>query len=134
MEYSDQEVAMLPRGLLCCIFLLCGALSAQEFRGTVQGDVTDPSHAALANAGVTLRNVETGIERTAVTDESGHYVFPFVAPGGYTLTVKAVGFKTTVREGIQLSINDSLRVDAELPLGQASDTVQVTGDVAAVQA
>jgi hypothetical protein len=125
---------MLSRGLLCCIFLLCATLPAQEFRGIVQGDITDPSHAAVAGASVALRNVETGIERTTATDESGHYVFPFVAPGGYTLTIKAAGFKTTVRDGIQLSINDTLRVDAELPLGQASDTVQVTGEVAAVQA
>ena len=126
---------MSRRGLLCCILLLfVSGLSAQEFRGTLQGDVTDPSHAAVVNAGVTLRNTDTGIERTAATDEAGHYVFPFVAPGTYLVTVKAAGFKTMVREGVHFSINDNLRVDVELPLGQATDTVQVTGEVAAVQA
>jgi hypothetical protein len=109
-------------------------VAAQEFRATLQGNVMDPSQAGVPNATATLRNLETGIERDTTADETGHYLFPYVAPGRYTLTVKASGFKTTVREGVTLSINDNLRLDVELPLGQASDTVQVTGEVTAVQA
>ena len=41
-----------------------------------------------------LRNIETAIERTVVSDGSGHYLFTFVAPGSYSVTVKAAGFKT----------------------------------------
>src|SRR5262249_38402515 len=120
---------------LSVLFVALSTLvAAQEFRGTVQGDVTDPAHAAVANANVSLRNTETGIERTLTTDGEGHYVFTFVAPGNYTLTVRSPGFKTTVRESIQLSINDSLKVDVEMPVGQATESVQVTGQVTAVQA
>src|SRR5204862_2741357 len=89
--------------------------------------------ASVPNAAVTLKNLETGIERDTVADADGHYLFPFVSPGSYSMTVKAAGFKTTVRDGIKLSVNDSLKVDVALPLGQASDTVQVTGEVAPVQ-
>ncbi|MCZ2147407.1 MAG: TonB-dependent receptor [Bryobacterales bacterium] len=106
---------------------------AQEFRGTVQGDITDPTHATIVGASVTLRNIDTSIERAVKSDEGGHYIFTFVAPGNYSLTVAAAGFKTTVRDGIKLSINDSLRVDVEVALGQTSETVQVTGQVTAVQ-
>jgi Carboxypeptidase regulatory-like domain len=115
------------------LFLIGSLLPAQEFRGTIQGDVTDPTHAAVTSASVALRNIETAIERTVVSDGSGHYLFTFVAPGNYSVTVKAPGFKTTVRDNVRLSISDNLSVDIELPLGQASETVQVTGEVTAVQ-
>jgi hypothetical protein len=118
--------------LLTCALTL--STLAQEFRGTLQGTVTDPSGAGVPDATATLRNVETGIERNETTDPTGHYLFTFVVPGKYALALKASGFKTTVRDAIQLSVSDSLRVDVDMPLGQASDTVQVTGEVAAVQA
>ena len=119
--------------VVCSLFLIASLSSAQEFRGTLQGDVTDPTKAAVSNAAVSLKNADTGIERSMVSDESGHYLFTFVAPGTYTLTIKSPGFKTTVREKVKLSINDSLSVDIEIPLGQSTETVQVTGEVTAVQ-
>jgi hypothetical protein len=106
---------------------------AQEFRATLQGTVTDPTQAGLPSASVTLTNTGTAIERTENTDADGHYLFSFVVPGSYTLTVKAAGFKTTVRDGVLLSINDNLKLDIAMPLGQASDTIEVKGEVAAVQ-
>ncbi len=123
----------MSRYLILYSLLLAGVGSGQEFRGTVQGDITDPTHATIAGASVTLRNIDTTIERTAKTDDGGHYIFTFVAPGNYSLTVAAAGFKTTVRDGIKLSINDTLRVDVEVALGQTTETVQVTGQVTAVQ-
>jgi hypothetical protein len=114
--------------------LLAAAVHAQEFRATLQGTVTDPSQATVPGATVLIRNVETGIERTMETDEAGHYLFPFVQPGNYTVTVKMRGFKTTVRESVGLSLNDNLRLDIELALGEAAETVSVVGDIATVQA
>ena len=116
------------------IGLFASAALAQEFRGTLQGAITDPTQATVPNAAVTLKNLENGIQRDTTADGAGHYLFPFVVPGSYSMTVKAAGFKTTVRDGIQISVNDNLKVDVAMPLGQASDTVQVTGDVATVQA
>jgi len=92
--------------LLICLF---GASAlAQEFRATLQGGIADPSQAAVPKAAVTLKNLETGIQHETTSDAAGHYVFTFVPPGSYTLTVKAAGFKTTIREGILLSIHDNL--------------------------
>src|SRR5579885_2760770 len=115
------------------LVFLSGAVLAQEFRATLQGNSTDPSQAGVPNAPVTLKNVETGIERDTTSDETGHYLFSYVAPGSYSLRVAASGFRTFVREGIELSINDSLRLDVQLTLGPASETVQVSGEVTAVQ-
>ena len=115
------------------VILLCTGAIAQEFRATIRGVVTDPSQASVAAAVVVLRNVETGIERTVATDEAGQYVFPLVPPGNYRLTARSPGFKTTVRENIGISLNDHLRVDVELALGETTETVSVVGEIAVVQ-
>ena len=117
------------------LLLTTAALTmAQEFRATLQGDVVDPSKSTIPTAEVMLRNIQTGIERTTATDSSGHYIFQFVVPGEYSLTAKAAGFKTAVREGIALSLNDNIRLDVELALGATAETVSVTAEVTSVQA
>jgi hypothetical protein len=114
--------------------LLVVESSAQEFRATLQGTITDPSRTHIAGASLFLKHAATGVERAAAADDAGHYVFQFLQPGAYALTTKAPGFKTDVREGIQLSLGDNLRLDVELAIGQANETVTVTGDAATVQA
>jgi hypothetical protein len=106
----------------------------QEFRATLQGNITDPSGAAVPNAAATLKNTQTGIARAEKADQGGHYIFTFVTPGSYLLELQAPGFKTTVREAINLSVNDNLKIDIAMPLGQASETVEVSATVSAVQA
>lgn len=116
------------------LFLLGALLTAQEFRATLQGTITDPSQAVVPRATVVLGNMETGIERQTTTDADGHYLFSQVVPGTYSLRVSASGFKTMTRLGIELSVDDNLRLDTELPLGQAAETVQVLEHAAAVEA
>ncbi|MBK5293146.1 MAG: TonB-dependent receptor, partial [Acidobacteriia bacterium] len=126
----------LPRILAIAygIFVFaCGGI-AQEFRATLQGTTTDPANATIPGAVLTLKNTGTAVERKATADSVGHYIFQFLPPGSYTLSTKAPGFKTDVREGIQLSLGDNLRLDVELALGQTNETVTVTGEVSAVQA
>ncbi len=107
---------------------------AQEFRGTLQGTVTDPSKATIVGAEVVLKNIGTAVERTASTDSEGHYVFQFLPPGNYSLSTRAPGFKTIVRESIVLSLAENVRLDVELPVGETSETVEVRGEIATVQA
>src|SRR5262245_54100434 len=98
----------MPRtATLGLLLLLAGSASAQEFRATLQGTVTDPSQAAVPKATVILRNVDTSIERDTPSDDNGHYLIPFVAPGNYSVTISAPGFRTTVRNGVVLSANDN---------------------------
>jgi hypothetical protein len=63
--------------------LLSASLFAQEFRATLQGTVHDPSQAVVANATLVLLNVNTGVERKALSDTGGRYLFQFLAPGTY---------------------------------------------------
>ena len=74
--------------------------NAQEYRGRVQGVVTDATDAAVSGASVRLQNVDTGVTTIKPTDNYGHYLFDLVAPGAYTLEVgKSKQIPVTVIEG-----------------------------------
>ncbi len=113
--------------------LLLAAMPAQEFRGTLQGTVTDPSNANIVGAEVVLRNTGTGIERRGATDGEGHYLFQFLPPGNYTLTTRMQGFRSDERSGIGITLGDNIRHDVQLQIGQSTETVTVTGDVSTIQ-
>ena len=99
-------------------------LMAQETRGAIQGRVSDSSGGSIAGAQVRAANSATGVELTAVTNESGNYVLPYMLPGTYTLEAQAPGFKKSIREGIELRINDRVDVNLELQVGQTSDSIR----------
>src|SRR5215210_4817061 len=92
----------IPAALLLLIAIVTAG--AQEFRGSITGQVTDPNGAALPGATVTLKNVETNAETTATATDDGSYNFPLVQPGKYTLTVSQEGFNTLVREGVEVNV------------------------------
>ncbi len=124
---------MPGRILAVLAFVLCGLTSAQDFRSTLQGNVIDPQSAAVANAQVTLRNVDTGVDRSSTTDEAGFYIFQFLTPGNYELTVKSSGFRTVVRKGLSLALTQTVREDITMQLGDTAETVNVTADIATVE-
>jgi len=69
------------RGLFAVVLLLIpAAVTAQEFRATVKGQVTDPSHAAVPGATVSVQNQETNETASAVTNADGAYTIPFLRP------------------------------------------------------
>ncbi len=118
-------------------FVLClgvGLAQAQEFRATLQGTVYDPSKAAIVAAELILRNTATSAERRTTTNPMGQYSFQFLPPGVYSLVTQAAGFKTDRRDTVTLSLGDNVRLDVDLAIGQATETVTVTGDVSTVQA
>ena len=73
--------------LTALLLLLAGPVLAQRFTATIRGTVTDPSHAVIVGAKVTLRNEETGLARTAATNEVGNYSFPDLPVGSYQVGV-----------------------------------------------
>lgn len=124
------------RVLLCLSFFI--ALSAggfyrtnaqsQALNGQIEGVVTDTTGAAIANAAVTVRNIETGSERVVNSDESGVYRAPLLPLGTYRVTVEAANFKRLVREGITLTTGQSATIDLALEAGGVSETVTITSD------
>ena len=92
------------RTLLVCILLAFLSVLAygQEFRGRVQGLVTDTSQAVISGANVTLENVNTGVSTVRQTNETGHYLFDLVDPGTYSVSVEFTGFTKVVQENVAL--------------------------------
>jgi len=78
---------MRARILLALILLVAVNLSAQTFRGTILGTVTDPSGAVVAGAKVTVKNTGTGLERATETSGDGSYSLPELPIGAYNVTV-----------------------------------------------
>lgn len=107
--------------------LIAGAAWSQEFRGTISGTLTDPSGAVVPGAAVTVRETHTGTVNRTTSDNAGEYVVPFLLPGDYTITATISGFETVTRSGISLQSQEHPIVDLKLPVGQADQTVTVTG-------
>ena len=123
---------MIQRGAIA-LFAFALTSLAQDFRATVQGTVTDPSNAAIANAAVTIKHVETGVERATVTNDAGYYIVQYLPLGSYSMSIRAPGFRPVQRDNIQLEVGANLRVDVPMQLGDASQTVQVTAEAPGVQ-
>src|SRR6202049_4045323 len=119
---------MRVRIALVFVLLAAISLSAQTFRGTILGTVTDPSGAVLAGAKVTVKNVGTGLERTTETSADGSYALPELPIGTYTVTATLVGFQTAVTNGVTVDVAGERRVDAALKTGQVSSKVEVSAD------
>ena len=112
---------------------LVGALSAQVNTGAITGSVIDPSSAAIAGARVTAREERSNTVAEAVADPQGNYGFPALVPGLYRIEAEAAGFRKLVRSGVELRVNDRLRVDLALPLGQLTESVEVTAAAALIE-
>lgn len=111
-----------------CWFLLlaCAIATAQEFRGTIRGRISDPSGAAIVGASIEVTNAETGVKLTASSNEAGNYQVPFLLSGDYIVRVEHPGFKTLERRGIRVSLNDLVTLDLTLELGQTTESLTVT--------
>src|SRR5688500_13906623 len=114
------------------LLTICLVAGAQEFRGSLSGNVTDPAGAALPGATVELKNVETNVSNTVTTNEEGSFSFPLVQPGKYTLTVTSQGFNTAQREKIEMRVADRLTLDIQLQVG-VTDTVTVVDSAVALE-
>ncbi|MCI0420725.1 MAG: carboxypeptidase-like regulatory domain-containing protein, partial [Acidobacteria bacterium] len=108
-------------------------VSAQEIRGFILGRITDPSGAAVPGARITVANEETNTSVTAQSNEEGNYNVPFLAPGRYTVTAEANGFKKAVRGRIIVQVQDKLTLNFSLEPGDISESVTVTAETPLLQ-
>src|SRR5436190_2192053 len=101
--------------------------------GEITGRVTDPSGSVIPTASITLINVNTNAVRNAVTTDAGVYAFPSVAPGSYQLTIRVPGFKTA-SERFEVQVQQAVRLDVTLQVGQPSESVEVAANADLLQA
>jgi len=130
----------MPRRILCTLLvsvslLLSASLSlhAQSTYGTVAGQVTDSSGAAIADAAVTLTNVGTQEKRTAQSGADGLYTFVNLNPGNYRVDIEKTGFKHFARTDVTVQVQQSTTVNAPLQVGEVSQVVEVTSQTPLLQ-
>jgi len=110
------------------LFLLFPSITLlADVTGTILGTVKDPSGGLVVGARVTAANADTGQQSEGLTDSNGGYRILALPIGRYTVTVSAPGFQSFETTNIDLKVNDQLRVDATLQLGNVQQKIEVNG-------
>jgi len=136
MRYLDSR---RPTGLaslavlVAALVVLAAPAGAQVLYGTLVGNVTDPSGAAVPGATVTLINANTNLAKEATTNTEGVYRFVNVQPGPYKVRVSLTGFKEYVKEGVPIAATTVSRVDVVLEVGALTEVVNVQSEVSVLQ-
>ncbi|MFN7919980.1 MAG: TonB-dependent receptor [Bryobacteraceae bacterium] len=123
----------ITRFALSLLFAACAFPQSEIASATLNGTVTDPTGAAVANAKATVRSLETGFVRSMPTTSAGLYSFRGVPPGTYEVTVEMSGFKSAVRKDITLTVGAVVTVDARLEIGAATETVTVSSETPVIE-
>jgi outer membrane receptor protein involved in Fe transport len=111
------------------LLLFSISLTAQTFRGSIQGTVTDSSGAVIPEAQVTVKNVDTGLERKVTTDQTGFFVARELPIGNYQVTVEKQGFQRAVASNVPVEVAVTRRVDVTMQAGSAGQVTEVTGEI-----
>jgi hypothetical protein len=129
---SGQIWWPLIRGLALSV---CASLTAlaQLYTGSLTGTVLDPSGAPIADARITLDDVDRSTRNWVKTDRSGRYVFRSLSPGNYSVEVEATGFEPRELRNIIIEVNASLSADARLQLAPRRESVLVETDASPAQ-
>ena len=123
------------RYLLLLVVLLAGLpFRASAQNATIVGTLTDPSGSVIANVKITITHVETNLATTLTTNDAGQYVAVDLPIGHYNIKAEASGFKVAEQKNLVLQVGDRTRVDFQLALGAATETVTVEANVVRVQA
>lgn len=109
------------------------AVLGQDYRGKIQGIVTDSTDAAVAGAKVTARNINTGISTTRESGTNGSYLFDNVEPGTYTVSAELAGFSRQQQENILVQTRADVSVNFSLKPGQLVETITVSAQTVALQ-
>jgi hypothetical protein len=112
--------------LIACFILLAIApmeLQAQEYRGTITGQVIDPAGNVVVNAIVVAKSPEQTY--TGKTDSKGNFYIPYVQPETYSVRVDAPGFKSVVHQGVVIDVSAKVSQNFQLPVGEVNETISV---------
>ena len=129
MQLLSRSIVWGAGMVLCAVHAYAQAVAG----GQIQGMVTDPSGGAIAEAKVTVEQMESGLKRTVTTGSDGHYVVPNLPVGPYNLQAGAGGFTNYQRSGIILRVGDDLQVNVALPLGEVTEKIEVSAAASMVQ-
>ena len=110
---------------LLILLSLAGVLAAQETRASILGRATDASGAVIPGVSIRATNTATNVVVSSRSNAEGNYEILYLVPGTYKLTAELTGFKTFVRDGIELRIGDRIAIPLAMEVGQVSEQVTV---------
>lgn len=113
---------------------LPGAAQTSAATGAIAGKVTDESGAAMPGVAVTIENVATGVDRSAITDGAGRYLAPLLPVGSYRVTAELQGFAKVQREGLRVGIGETISADLTLKIAGVEETIVVTAEAPLLEA
>jgi hypothetical protein len=108
-------------------------LEAQAVKGSLVGNISDSSGLVLPGVSVTITEVRTNISSSATTNESGYYVFSNLKDGTYRVVSTLSGFKRVVRDGVDVPVNATVRVDLKMEVGAIEESLTVVGTTPLLQ-
>jgi hypothetical protein len=121
------------RGLLTVLLLAFVAVAAYAQTGQITGIVTDASGASVPGAQIAVTNTDTAVVRNTVSNATGNYTVPFLQPAVYNISVQAAGFKTLTRESVRLQVDDTLRLDFEMQVGNVAEAIEISATAELLQ-
>ncbi len=130
---SDTRKMVPYIWLLILLGSLLNAPAQAQGDASLWGSVNDSSGAVIADAAVTIRNLETGTVRAVVTDEAGRFNAPALSVGHYEVAASKAGFQVDRRTGINLAVGQREQVDLTLQVGDVHQIVEVPADLGVVQ-
>ena len=117
--------------LVVCVFVCIAVMTIPSFgqspNGNINGLISDPTNAAVADAEIVAVNDVTSVQYTTKTNSEGMYVLPNLPPGPYRVQVSKIGFKTLIKPDIVLNVQDSLSINFTLLVGAFHEIVTVQG-------
>jgi hypothetical protein len=115
------------------VFFLASHSFAQTTNASVTGFVMDPSKAVIPGASVIAVNTDTNARFETHTDKSGSYVLPSLPAGPYRMQIEKPGFKTILKEDLDLHVQAALEINFQMAVGSTSESITVTGSEGATQ-
>jgi hypothetical protein len=130
-----REHPCLVIGVLLLSLLALSAIPAlgQTF-GEITGRVSDASGGAVPAATITLTNISTNAIRSTVSTDSGDYTFPSLPPGMYKIKTEHPGFKAATSNNVEVQVQQTVRLDFTLQVGQVSESIEVEAAADQLQA
>ncbi len=114
--------------IVSILVLSASSGSAQTFRGTILGTVTDTTGAVVPGAKITIRNVDTGLVRTTETQADGSYRMPELPIGTYDVAVEKSDFQTSITSNVKVDVSAERRVDTSLKPGAVKEQITISGE------
>src|SRR5271165_5748298 len=127
-EFMTRAVNFAFLVLTVACLLPVEALAQGETTSAIAGEVRDVTNAVVPRASVTITNHETGLKRSAQTDDAGRFNFPQLKPGTYSVKAEAPGFDPQQNNNVVSGLGQKQRVDFTLKIARSNEVVEVSGE------